>query len=104
MLPVGTDADSVARPARVVLLSNGLFLHDGDVEAALTSSTQFGSEVVPFAAVAAVRTSMVEFRALSAPLELSGQDAAIRDLDPVGQALVAGPSAPLWRVLWDGMF
>lgn len=104
VLPVGADADSIARPARVVLRSNGLFLHDGDVEAALMSSTRFGSEVVPFAAVAPVRTSMVEFRALSAPLELSGQDAAIRDLDPAGQALVSGPSAPLWRVLWDGMF
>ncbi len=104
VLPIGADDDSVARPAHVVLRSNGLFLHDGDVEADLTSSTRFRSEDVPFAAVAPVRTSVVEVRGLSAPLEVTGQDAAVRDLDPAGQALVSGPPAPLWRVFWDGMF
>jgi hypothetical protein len=90
-------------PARAVLRSNGLFLHEGAVEAGVAAGTRFEPEVVPFAAVAPVRTSSVEFRGLTAPLAIKGQRAEIEELDPAGQALVYGAPAPLWLALWGAL-
>jgi len=103
VLPVGADSASISLPARAVLRSNGLFLHEGAVQASVAAETRFKPEVVPFAAVAPVRTSSVEFRGLTAPLTVEGQGAKVNELDPAGQALVYGAPAPLWLALWRAL-